>query len=241
MRARQTETMPTGEEALGRLVDLVFAGETREAPEELPAEVLSVMPGKWLEVGYTRAEVQAWIDSGYLRQGDRSDRPARGRRSSECRGTGELLSGESLLLTPAGMVAVFRFLQRETERRQGPAEPCLEAGAKGAIHPTWDRQRRHPRLLWGNTVVKEYHHPAPGQYAVLERFERLNWQAEIADPLVEDYEQDPRERVRQTAKNLNHHQKNPLIAFGACWGGTGFCWRFLAENFQTLPRATLDR
>jgi hypothetical protein len=83
--------------------------------------------------------------------------------------------------------------------------------------PRWDGCRRE--LWWGGRLVKRFRQPAPNQEALLAAFEELGWPEWMDDPLPREKGIDPQERLHDTVKGLNRHQRQRLLHF--CGDGTG--------------------
>ena len=71
-------------------------------------------------------------------------------------------------------------------------------------------------LRVGPLIVKHFLQPADTQIAILNAFEEIEWRDErIDDPLPFNKDLDPKEHLKFAIKNLNRHQKTPLIHFRA--------------------------
>ncbi len=71
------------------------------------------------------------------------------------------------------------------------------------IKPQWDSQRR--QLRWAGKVVKEYGREAPGQMAVLDRFQAAGWPPRIDVEDLVPAGASAKEWVRDTVTNLNRN------------------------------------
>lgn len=92
-------------------------------------------------------------------------------------------------------------------------------------HPTWDPGGR--RLLWGNRVLKEYHHSAAEQHLILAVFVEQGWPSRIDDPLPPKFLLGSVERLHNTIRSLNDRLEG--IRFHCDGSGTGIRW-------ERLPR-----
>jgi hypothetical protein len=109
------------------------------------------------------------------------------------------------LLTEAGIAHLRGLL----EKLQSPAL------ASCADRPRWDAGWR--RLYLGTRLLKEFRQPAPLQTAVLDAFEKKGWPTSpVANPLPfesSESELDVRQRLHETAKNLNRGMPRNTVRF----------------------------
>ena len=82
---------------------------------------------------------------------------------------------------------------------------------------------RHELTLEGR-IVKRFKQHSPNQEAVLTAFQEEDWPCGIFDPLPPLPNQDPKQRMRDTIKNLNRHQVEPLIHFSGDGSGERILW-----------------
>ncbi len=88
--------------------------------------------------------------------------------------------------------------------------------------PRWDMLRRE--LSVDGQVVKRFRVPAPNQIAVLAAFEEEGWPSRVFDPLHPQEDQEPKQRLRETIRALNQHQRPPMLRFFADGTGQGVLW-----------------
>jgi hypothetical protein len=88
--------------------------------------------------------------------------------------------------------------------------------------PVWNPEGRE--LWFRGKLVKQFHHKAGNQVLILEVFEELGWPPRIDDPLPPKSDQEPKERLRETMKSLNHGLDVPLLRFHADGTGRGIRW-----------------
>jgi hypothetical protein len=88
--------------------------------------------------------------------------------------------------------------------------------------PTWDRDMRELRL--GGVLVKRFKHSASNQELILASFHELGWPKRMDDPLPHAPGTDPKRRLHDTIKKLNHCQTNPLLHFFGDGSGRAICW-----------------
>jgi hypothetical protein len=120
------------------------------------------------------------------------------------------------------------------------ANSSFHVGGQTPINPNllpfWEKQRG--RLWYANTLVKEFHQPAPFQRLVLDAFQNLNWKPRIDDPLPWDENVDAQERLRNVAKGLNRDQLRPILGFWTDGRGTGICWARRQPAHRRAPART---
>jgi hypothetical protein len=81
------------------------------------------------------------------------------------------------------------------------------------------------RELWlGGVLVKEFHVRAEAQETILQSFQELGWKKKIDDPLPHIPGVDPKRRLHHAIRNLNRHQKRPLLHFFGDGTGTRVGW-----------------
>lgn len=125
-----------------------------------------------------------------------------------------------LRLTPSGIEAVS--LLRRAAENSNSLTPAEREGIFRSLsawdRPDWDGRRRVLRV--GPLIVKRFVQAAENQSLVLAAFQETDWQtASIPDPLPYSREIDAKDRLHDTIKNLNRHQKTPLVSFRG--DGTG--------------------
>jgi hypothetical protein len=112
------------------------------------------------------------------------------------------------------------------------AAPATVAGHH-VKHPTWDPRLRE--LRWGNDQVKRFQKPAPAQECILAAFEEYGWPPRIDDPLPHRGEDNAKQHLRDTVKNLNRHQRGHRILFETDGTGRGVLWSLAPRSY---PAAT---
>jgi hypothetical protein len=88
--------------------------------------------------------------------------------------------------------------------------------------PQWDPIRHELRL--GERLIKRFRHRSPNQEAILAAFEEEGWPRQVDDPLTPVEDGDPKRRLNDTIKGLNHHQENPLMRFHGDGTGEAIFW-----------------
>jgi hypothetical protein len=140
------------------------------------------------------------------------------------------LPGTCFVLTPAGE-ARLRAAQSETQRVPG-ASPRLPLVAEE--QPRW---LPHTRTVFlGHRLVKQFRVPAANQEQVLNAFQEEGWPDRILDPLPPLGDQDPKRRLGDTIRALNHHQVEPLLRFHGDGTGEGVLWEQVLPGATAVPR-----
>ena len=78
--------------------------------------------------------------------------------------------------------------------------------------------------LLGDRVVKRFKHKSRNQEAILATFQEDGWPYRVYDPLSPIADCDPKRRLNDTIKGLNHHQENALIRFRGDGTGEAIIW-----------------
>jgi hypothetical protein len=102
------------------------------------------------------------------------------------------------------------------------AVPRLQPLAPSPPRPKW-RADLH-ELYFNGALVRRYKNPARNQELILAAFEEEGWPARIDDPLPQNGDLDPRQRLRNTIVTLNRHQLTPLLHFRCDGTGRGVQW-----------------
>jgi hypothetical protein len=89
--------------------------------------------------------------------------------------------------------------------------------------PRWNAETR--TLFLGHEVVKRFKQPAGNQGVILVAFQSQGWPHCISDPLPLHNCHNPKERLHDAIKNLNHAQENPIIHFTGDGTSRGVCWK----------------
>ncbi len=88
--------------------------------------------------------------------------------------------------------------------------------------PLWDDIRHE--LILGEFVVKRFKHKSRNQESILATFQEDGWPYKVYDPLSPTKDCDPKRRLNDTIKGLNHHQENALIRFRGDGTGEAVVW-----------------
>ncbi len=105
---------------------------------------------------------------------------------------------------------------------------CSFASAESQkLAPFWDEMRHE--LLLGELVVKRFKHKSRNQEAILATFQEDGWPYKVYDPLSPILDCDPKRRLNDTIKGLNHHQENSLIRFRGDGTGEAVIWELTGD------------
>jgi hypothetical protein len=103
---------------------------------------------------------------------------------------------------------------------------CFPTPEPQKLTPFWDDIRHE--LLLGERVVKRFKHKSRNQEAILATFQEDGWPYRVFDPLSPIPDCDPKRRLNDTIKGLNHHQENALIRFRGDGTGEAVIWELTA-------------
>ena len=188
--------------------------------------------------GITSAAISSLARSAYVVYLDRDAGAERLSSGSKRRGTGD--SEGRLLLTDAGR-RLGRYIRKACSTCSASGDDatmrCVQAiglgpsfcVANGQLVPYWDGRTSH---LWaGPVLVKHFCKRAPNQMRLLDAFEQANWTSRIDDPLPSgDYDADPKQRLRDTIKDLNSSLHTRVIRFRGDGTGRGVLWEFVCTT-----------
>ncbi len=216
---------PAGQKVLAScqsgLALLLTAGE---AAKELRREIwdFAVEIHNLRSAGLTSNNLRWLVCKGYAEHALETTRPKSPRRTFQATGNLMLCERSCFVLTPAG-VALARG-EGPAPRNGGAPEqapPPAERRAPAKV-PRWDAACRE--LRWGTKVVKRFRVPALNQELILAAFEEECWPPHLDDPLPNNDNTDPKQRLQDTIKRLNRNQVNRLILFRGDGSGTGILW-----------------
>lgn len=176
--------------------------------------------------GPTPSDLRWLLCQGLVTQAIERTQPGASRRAFQPVANLSLSSQACLVLTKTG-VAVAQGLGSRPADLHLRSERAVPEKIEEAV-PHWDAQRRE--LRWGDYLIKMFKVPAPNQELVLNVFEEEGWPPCIDDPLSSDANQDPKERLHDTIKNLNRHQVERLIYFRGNGSGNGVRWELRSKR-----------
>lgn len=155
----------------------------------------------------------------YVEHARETTKSGAGRREfRRCRGR-TLYNRSCFILTDTGLA-----LARSIADASGASAARDDPEHSSLPHPHWDAELHE--LSFDGQLVKGFKSPAPNQAAILTAFEEEGWPPRIDDPLPRhpEQDQDPKRRLNDTVKALNHHQKRHLIQFSSDGTGEGVRW-----------------
>lgn len=141
-----------------------------------------------------------------------------------------------LVLTDLGATQARKQLAVRLQQAQTRVSDAAGPNGARVLMPTWDRERHELRVA--ARLVKQFRLPSPNQETVLTALQEENWPVRIDDPLPPNKKLDAKQRLHDTIKNLNRHQKHRLIRFMGDGTGQGVRWE-IRENAlnDSLPSA----
>jgi hypothetical protein len=149
--------------------------------------------------------------------GPRAPRPV----SSMC-----LLETSSFSLTHAGQVFADRLLADvPTLSEKGDDATAWNAVLFGRLVPRYDVDNRV--LALGKHVVKCFRQPSSNQELILAAAEELCWPFWFDNPLPPLPGINPKQRLHDTIKNLNHNQRERWVHFKGDGSGMRVGWELL--------------
>ena len=128
-----------------------------------------------------------------------------------------------LVLTDVGVSVARELATWSVEGADADGE-SRGKGHDAVVRPRWDRERHELRIA--GRLVKQFKLPSPNQERILTALQEENWPARIDDPLPPSTKLDAKQRLHDTIKNLNRHQKHRLIRFMGDGSGHGVLWAF---------------
>ncbi len=135
------------------------------------------------------------------------------------------------LLTEAGVAYLYQRLQSGAVTPvipDGPRPTSPQPGESSSILPFWYAEGRQ---LWlGDHRLKVFRQPAPNQTRILDVFQEQGWATmHIDDPLppsADEGEQEAKQRLHDTIKNLNRGLPPETIHFRGDGTGQGVVWEY---------------
>jgi hypothetical protein len=176
--------------------------------------------------GLTNTDLRWLVCKGLAQHATEKTRPADKERSFHPGANLAITHETCFVLTATGLSTARQIDQNPSSpdqllpdcggSRDGVRTEC-------AMAPQWDSRRRE--LRWARQLVKRFRLPAPNQEVILAAFEEEGWPPRIDDPLSNQPDQDPKQRLHDTIKNLNRHQVHRLLVFEGDGTGEGVQWR----------------
>ena len=247
-KKRTNEGVPTRiMPALGLLLEArQYAEQTSGNPWEFSVEL-----DQLTALGLTRNDFRWLVCKGLVEH--QREVTLEGDDGRAFRPTGDLTfpEGTCFILTGAGISIACGFYAAETAAAPAPSSSPTEENVAATIDhnisengkgpqgepsvPTWDTQKRELRV--NGIIVKRFVQTAPNQQAILAAFDEEAWPHRIDDPLSPHPEQDPKRRLSDTIKCLNHKQTHKLIHFRGDGTGEGVTWELVdGDGSDEKPR-----
>jgi hypothetical protein len=206
---------------LSRLLPALSAlGEARTAGKSLALASweFALEAEQLRRAGLTGTDLRWLICRGYVEHAQELTRRGAGRRFFRRLSHLGIPARCCVVLTAKGG-QVFRRLTAGTAAAQ---HEMRRQTASSSEIPHWDARLR--QLTWRGSLVKEFRLPAPNQEAILTAFEEEGWPARVDDPLPGTAGLDPKVRLHDAIKGLNHCQLHPLLRFRGDGTGKGVVW-----------------
>jgi hypothetical protein len=136
-----------------------------------------------------------------------------------------VIIGESLAfaLTDAGKEFAIKVGRASAHPERELYAPYLMLIRRKRLKPHYDKESRI--LTWGRHMLKQFRQPAENQDLLLEAFEEQGWTDWMDDPLPRVSQMNPKTRLHDTIKRLNHFQRPYLIHFKS-QGGRRVGWEY---------------
>jgi hypothetical protein len=146
------------------------------------------------------------------------------RRSFRTAGNLSLSTQSCFVLSKSGLRRAHTILAK-TENEATHLDPKK---------PRWDAGRR--TLFLGDRVVKRFKGAVGNQELVVIAFDGQAWPRRIDDPLPFTSVQNPKRRLHDGIKNLNHAQIEPLIHFFGDGSSRGVGWELRRLEDRGFPK-----
>ena len=195
---------------------VVLLLNTEDTPTSPPDHPVEVALSSLRAAGVTDALLRRWLAVGHISLSPRQINGVRSRTSSL-----KFAAQTRFRVTASGRQALLETAAVELARK-GPWNPAVNGTTAATYTPHWDAEMRE--LWWGRILVKKFTMPAPDQETILNSFQERSWSSSIDDPLRPEIDQNPKEHLRETIKNLNRLHRRRLIRFGGRGDGKGVRW-----------------
>ncbi len=139
-----------------------------------------------------------------------------------------------LILSGAGVKLADRLFLKTVPPEVYPSPsvnehmPVGEAIKLTEEKPHWDRERKE--LCFAGLIIKQFRWSAVNQETILMTFEEDGWPPRIDDPLPQNPNQDPKQRLHDTIKCLNRNHKKRVIRFRGDGTGEGIRWLLVESS-----------
>jgi hypothetical protein len=183
------------------------------------------------EVGLSTSEIRWLVCKDFVAHRVELRRPDEAERHFRDAGDLKFCKRSCFALTPAGVTLAAAVWDRFMDGAS-PGPVLQNSGQNGdepieCDVPHWIPARHELRV--GEKLVKQYKLRSPNQETILNAFQEEGWPFRIDDPLPQSPDVDPKERLHNTIRALNRHQRHRLIQFRGDGTGEGVMWDLL-EN-----------
>jgi hypothetical protein len=147
-------------------------------------------------------------------------------------GPARLVPARSLLLTEQNRLSLTEegrsfadhFLAELLGSEDGFFNTAWEHLLLGRFTPSYDAEQR--LFIWGRHLLKRFRQPSENQEAILRAGEEMAWPCWFDDPLPHAAGMNPKVRLHDAIKWLNHRQVDYLIHFKGNGSGTRLGWEY---------------
>ncbi len=195
-----------------------------------------------LSRGATLTDIRWLIHRGFVLHGKETTVPGDAQRSFRPLPATAIPADAHVVLSPAGAKEIEAEIRGLAAKLPGevtgklPPELDSSVDLAPAVEPVqaipqWDPSRRE--LRYQGQVIKRYRVPAANQELILTAFQEEGWPHCIDDPLPQDGEVDPKQRLQATIKSLNRNQLVRLIRFHGNGNGLQVYWEEVRSQKAT--------
>lgn len=234
----QLEISSRVDHAAPALVELLAAYRSARQLDLDPWQLAVELP-ELCARGLSRTELRTLLAAGYTEHARETTEESDRERRFEAPGSAKLGTSSCFVLTEHGVTALEQIRGESKASTGSESDAARGSESDGAgngsvrrtdpqstvAYPHWDGDRRELRL--GEMLVKRFKKRAMNQETVLGTFEEDGWPPRIDDPLPPRFEQDAKQRLRDTIKCLNRRQWIHLIRFRADGTGEGVIWELI--------------
>jgi hypothetical protein len=182
--------------------------------------------------GLTTSDLRWLVCKGYAVHRVELHRPGDNERKFRAASDLKFFKRSCFVLTPAG--ADLAGPNEESAGSENRDESVLASqnqngdGKAADLVPEWDPIRHELRV--GGRLVKQFRLPSPNQETILTVFQEEGWPARIDDPLPQTPDVDSKERLHNTIRALNRHQRHRLLRIRGDGTGEGVMWELVQED-----------
>jgi hypothetical protein len=178
--------------------------------------------------GLTTSDLRWLICKGYVEHRVELHRPDDDQRRFRGASGLKFYKHSCFVLTPAGAKVAGQAPGPDAEQNHYQATPNHNQNGDGRakpVVPEWDPIRHELKV--GGEIVKQFKLPSPNQETILTVFQEEGWPLRIDDPLPQRPGVDPKERLHNTIRALNRHQRHRLLRIKGDGTGEGVLWEII--------------